>query len=304
MKIGVCDPDKFTFSQQLIDHWESLGHEVDKSMYFEPDRVDGYDVMFFDYASMRVQEMCAHKFPPKRVVVRAIDVENYMTYCNEFDWDKIDAFIVLNEAHKKLYLNKHYFRCPEHKIHVIAPGINPVNFKLKQAPVGKKAVFVGRDWIGKNVVGAIDVVSELNKLEDGWELHIRGSLEKQDPRWWRKYVEHRADAVDFPIHFDPYVEDMNNYLEDKDLMLVPSFKEAFSYAAAEATAKGIPALINNWYGADDVWPQEYIYNTPSEAALKYHNKLKHMDPQKIRDWTIERYDEQIMFDKIDALMKL
>jgi glycosyltransferase involved in cell wall biosynthesis len=302
MKIGVVDPDKWNFSQQLIDHWEEMGHEVVKSMYHEPKFVKSCDVVYYEYASQMVVELAKGGKKPDKCIVRGIDVENYMNYYKNFNWDLIDHFILLNEKQLEIYTNRPDFTCPKEKIEIIPPGIDMSKYTLRPNPKKKKAVFVGRLWIGKNVAAAVDVVYELNKRDPGWELYIRG--DRPDPRWWKKYLEHRVETCGFPVHFDERVDDMNAYLEDKDVTLIPSYKEAFSYVTAEAMAKGIPALINDWYGAKQVWPATYIYRTPSEAAEMYYDSLQLIEPKEHRKVVADKYDEKFMFNKIDKLMGL
>ena len=300
MKIGVSDPDRYTFSQQLIDHWESQGHEVVKSLYHEPGFVAECDVVFYDYASAMVKQLSEEGAKPKKCIVRAIDVENYMNYYKTFNWDLIDHFIVLNEAQKRMFKERPDFTCPEEKIHVISPGVNLDKFTLKQGlQTTNKAVFVGRFWIGKNVAGAIELVEILNSFGNEWTLHLRG--QGLDPRWWDKYIKHKIECARFPIIIDDRQEDMNAYLEDKSLMIVSSFKEAFSYAGAEALAKGIPTVFNNWYGAEDVWPKEWIYSNPWDGALKAVEVGKLL-PSELRHYIEERYDEKYMFERIDSLL--
>lgn len=295
MIIGVSDPDQYTFSKQLIDHWKSMGHEVRTSLYHEEGFVAECDAIFYDFLSGDVVELTKFGVKPKRVVARAIDIELYCGYWNNINYDLIDSLIFLNSDIMEFIYSKG-LSCPREKVHIIKPGVDFNKFTLKTAPQTKKAVFVGRLWIGKNVVGAIDLVHELNKIDPGWELHIRG--DRPDPHWWEKYMEHRKSVENFPIHVDSRVDDMNQYLEDKDLMIVSSYKEAFSYVGCEALAKGIPAVFNNYFGATSVWPKELIYNTPGEGAILAAELVK-KDRQSLRNMA---YDEKVMFEKIDKLM--
>lgn len=299
MKIGVCDPNRFKFSRILIDHWENQGHEVVKHIA-NLDKHNECDAVFYEQASAPVIHYSEKMPRQKHVVVRAIDIENYMNYYKRFDWDKIDYFVVLNKAQKKLFTDRHDFDCPPEKIKVIQCGVEMDKFTLKQKPQGKRAVFVGGKYPMKNPDGAIDLVYELNKLDPGWKLHLRGK--DCNDRAYRKYLEHRADELGIEIIHDKQQEDMNEYYEDKDLMIVPSHKEAFSYVAAEAIVKGIPAVINNWYGAYDVWGEEMVYNTPSEGARKALELLK-MDRKDIRQGIIDNgYTAERMIKEIDKLM--
>jgi glycosyltransferase involved in cell wall biosynthesis len=301
MIIGVSDIDNFTFSRQLIDHWQGQGHTVLTSLYHEETFVDKCDVIFYDYASVNMVELNKFHRRPRRAIIRGIDIELYQNYYQNFDWDLIDYFVFISEPTKQMVLDKGNFDCPPNKIKVIPPGVNTDRFTLKNATRGKKAVFCGRLWIGKNAVGAIDVVHELNKLDPGWSLYLRG--DSADPPWWRQYLNYRIEQEDFHIYIDGRQDDINAYYEDKDLLILPSFKEAFSYVAAECLAKGIPVLINNWYGAKQIWPPEFVYSTPREAASIYCQNLINYAPMDLRRFILDKYDEKIMFQQFDLMLE-
>jgi len=46
-------------------------------------------------------------------------------------------------------------------------------------------------------------------------------------------------------------------------------KEGFCYAVAEAMSKGIKPVVNNFFGAKDIWYDEILYNTHKEALMKF-----------------------------------
>lgn len=302
MVIGVSDPDNFTFSQQLINHWESLGHTVKKSLYHEESFTETCDVVFYDFASMNVGELAKFGKKPKRCVVRAIDVENYNGYHEQFNYDLIDSFIFLNKSQHEMMREKG-FSCPEEKVEIIAPGIDLKKYTLKPKSTSDtiKLVFVGRLWIGKAVLGALDVAEAWEYYGKKVELHICGT--NFDPNWWRKLVEYRVETSKVPVHFYNRVDDMNEFLDDKDVMIVPSYKEAFSYVSAEALAKGLIVFHNDWYGSHSVWPDYLIYRQPHQTISMYED-IKNMDPKELRRIVERKYDEEIMFRKIDKLMGL
>jgi hypothetical protein len=77
-------------------------------------------------------------------------------------------------------------------------------------------------------------------------------------------------------------------------------KEAFSYATAEAMAKGIKPIINNWWGSETIWDEKFIYKDLAEASAMiiggYNN------PEQYRDYIKENYDIQRMFQQYDQLL--
>lgn len=295
LKIIVFDQSNFKFSQQLIDHWKSCGHTVDQHIYLKENLIPNYDVVYFDWADNLAKAYCKIGVRAKKCIIRGIDIDLYAGHYGSLNYDMIDHFIVLNDMMKE----KVHKVVPAHKLRVIQCGIDMNKFSLVNRTRGKNAVYVGRLWIGKNVAGAIDVVNELNMIEPGWTLHIRG--EQYHPDWWQAYVEYKIKTSGVDVVFDDRVNDMNEYLEDKDVAINPSFKEAFSYASAESLAKGIPTLVNGWPHADYIWGV-YVYHSPRQAANLYYKKLMLMDRQEHRDFVNQRYNQEIMFNEIDYLL--
>ena len=73
---------------------------------------------------------------------------------------------------------------------------------------------------------------------------------------------------------------MNEWLEDKDYLIHPSHYESFSYAVAEAMAKGIRPLINRWPGAEETWGDEFFLD---DFNLE-------QDPERLRGIVGEKYN--------------
>ena len=297
--IGVSDPDNFTFSRQLFDHWAKQGHEIRTSLYHEESFTEECDVVFYDFCSQAVGELKRFGKKPKRVIIRAMDIEIYDFDFEHMNWDLVDYLVFVSEHTKRMALEDRHNTCPESKIRVVSNGVNMDQWTLKKSNTGKKALFCGRLWIGKNPAGALDVVHELNKKDPGWSLTFRA--ENCDPPWYNKYFQHRCKTENFPIDFVGRVDDLNTFYDNYDLLILPSFKEAFSYVTAECLAKGIPCLVNDWYDAHGVWPSSYIYRTPSEAVEKY---------EKIKNWktefhraNAEKYDENYMFEAFDKMLE-
>jgi len=297
--IGVSDPDNYTFSQQLIDHWKEQGHEVRQSLYHEESFTSDCDVVFYDFCSAAVGELKRLGVKPKRVIIRAVDIEIYDFNWQDMDWKLVDYLVFISNHTKQLALDRG-LNCPKNKIKVIPPGVNMDKWTLKKKNGGKKALYCGRLWIGKNPAGAVDVVHELEKRSQGWSLTYRG--DRCDPPWYERYFQHRYETENFPVNFEERVEDLNSYYDNFNLLILPSYKEGFSYVVAECLAKGIPCLINDWYNARGVWPDKYVYRTPSEAAEKYYGHLINLTPDENRK-AVEEYDEKYMFESFDKMLE-
>ena len=101
----------------------------------------------------------------------------------------------------------------------------------------------------------------------------------------------------------PYQEDMNQWYENIDILLHPGLKESFCYAVAEAMAKGIYPVVNEFYGSKEIWTGEVdLYQTHQEA-INYIQRYRGWPPDLNKRKFIEsNYPNQKMFEEIDKLL--
>jgi glycosyltransferase involved in cell wall biosynthesis len=102
------------------------------------------------------------------------------------------------------------------------------------------------------------------KLGPGYRLHLLGT--RNTEKWLHAYLDHMVDELGLDVTETERVDDVDAWLEDKDYHVLASAKESFSYATAEAAAKGIKPLVHNFYQARDIWPDGWIWNTVDEAV--------------------------------------
>jgi hypothetical protein len=102
------------------------------------------------------------------------------------------------------------------------------------------------------------------KLGPGYRLHLLGT--RNTEKWLHAYLDHMAGELGLDVTETERVDDVDAWLEGMDYHVLASFKETFSYATAEAAAKGIKPLVHNFYRARDVWPDKWIWNTLDEAV--------------------------------------
>jgi hypothetical protein len=110
------------------------------------------------------------------------------------------------------------------------------------------------------------------KLGPEYRLHLLGT--RNTEKWLHAYLDHIKDELGLDVTETERVDDVNTWLEDKDYHVLASAKESFSYATAEAAAKGIKPLVHNFYRARDVWPDRWIWNTVDEAVDMIHGDYK------------------------------
>lgn len=305
MRIALFDSWNGKFSKEIQAHWESLGHEVKTNPQWE--QAEFADKVFFYQADNVAGEGTHnHKFNGD-VYVQAVDIECWSGQHNGVDWSKVKGCITMAKHIDEMV------KTPDNvKRAIIKPGINlekyplrpPVDFK---DPV-RRIVYVvgdGRIWDVKRFDIALQLLRDLlDKTDLIWQLHVRGTYSTHAQyNSYCKYLEQDLHLGDF-LFWSPRVEDMSAFLDDKDYFLLPSTKEAFSYATAEAMAKGIMPVIGNWQSAKETWG-EYANQTYLQMLYRFlgscYEPQAHT-PEVYRKYVEDNYNQVEYFKKLDEFM--
>lgn len=312
MKIGVFDSCSWKFSQCLIDHWKSKGHEVRNEVGMNPEILAWSDLTYIDWLDNNFY--CAwngkggdHEapdwkpYPKKKIVVRGIDIDVWAgRHCDQRIWKYMDDMIIISEPLREKVQREG--NPPPGKLHLIKPGVdlNKFTFRKKENTY-KICMVTGNFWEMKMINEGYRIFDMLIRKypEIYWQLHVRGEYNCREMETVMK--EHVIDSMGIRPYVTVYshVPDMNAWLEPMDYILVPSYKEAFSYATAEAMAKGIKPILNNWWGSELIWPKEYIYSHLDQAVDMF---MTESEPEKYRQFVADNYDMKRMLADYDNLL--
>jgi len=143
--------------------------------------------------------------------------------------------------------------CPADKISVIHNGYDPKMAKAKNAVPGKKkgktVLFVGRLVYEKGPHLLVEAASLLRE-EEGLRVIIVGDGAM------RPYLEGLArklnlgDKVSFLGHVDD--ETLLSIYEEASVLVIPSLYEPFGIVVLEAMSLGIPVIVSNTGGLDEI----------------------------------------------------
>jgi len=303
MKIYVVD-SWAKFMGPVIDHWRSLGHEVETGVYWGTS-ISADLVYFFPVDNNLIQATRNQWKPPgTRIVAEAVDIDIYAGHPGAIDYRYVDALVFMARHMKELSDRK--FNIPKSVPQYIVPGgVDVDKWTMKRdASRGYNVCFIGRFWIAKNIFGALQIFNQLIKTDPGnpWRLYLRG--ENYDPLWWQRHVEAYIETnpeLKERIEFVPWVEDLNEWLERIDYYLMTSYKEAFSYSTAECAAKGIRPLIQMTTGIDQIWPNSWIFQTHDEAVRMLQSDY---EPETYRAYVADRYPLSRRLEMLDEICGL
>lgn len=323
MKIALADNNGLKFTKDLKEHWEKK-HEVRYERGASEFLAQWADIYYVDTWDNNIHYLYKlyhglhDQMPPDwdnnqkpRIVVRALDWEVWIGLARDqkmIDW--VDDIIVI-APHIEEELRKHAdFK---DKIHLIRPGVNLDTFTLKTKKTDgfQLGMVLGDMWKYKNHMGGLDIFTTLFNQDKRWRLHVRGQHENStyDPINWDYYLRSRGIAEAVTLYSS--VNDMNEWYENIDILLHPGQKEAFCYAVGEAMAKGIPVVVNDFYGSHDIWANKFgvvtggfnlLYKTNKEAIQNIKYTDPNLERSSMRKFIKENYDIKRMMSEYDQLL--
>lgn len=125
-----------------------------------------------------------------------------------------------------------------------------------------------------NALKGLDIaINVLGRLKDEgykFDLHVLGS---GDPQRWHEAM--KQQGLEEHIHFDgtlPGGDQVMTWLDGLDLYIQPSRHEGLPRAVIEAMSRGLPCLISNAGGADELLDPYCIHKKGSADQLYYQLK--------------------------------
>jgi len=329
MKIAVAYQNSRKFINDIVEHWEK-NHEVRVEPGASEKLVQWADIYYIDDWDNNIHYLYdLYHGDPRQARSWMTDWDNNkkpLIVVRPLDWSVWIGLMrdqqIIDWVDKIIFIAKHIqdkvnseVTIPPEKQALIKPGVNLDKFtlKTKQTDGFQLGMCLGDMWKYKNHMGGLDIFTTLYQQDKRWRLHVRGQHENSsyDPTNWDYYLESRG--IKDVVTLYPHQEDMNEWYENIDILLHPGQKEAFCYAIGEAMAKGIPAVINDFYGSHDIWEEEYLYKTHNEAIemVKELNKgyadglfLKTPLNREIQGFIKNNYNIKTMVKEIDSFIGL
>lgn len=254
------------FTGDLIQHWQNSGYEFKQDRYFDPRMTLWADTSFFEFcdnslmrASHADDSLWADCPQPhdKNIICRLHDLDAWAGNYNGVVWEWVNHLVFVCDHIRDMVLKNGQFPASLN-IHTIPHGINLDKFTYTEHGKGNKIAWIGNLCHHKCLELALQVLLD----NPSHELHVVGDSLRT---WERFYVETFVARNNLHFHFYEHGIDINEFLEDKDYLLLTSFKEAFSFVTGEAMAKGIKPIIHHFPGAEKIWPEKYLWNSISEV---------------------------------------
>lgn len=273
MKIVLFDPYNKKFTADMIEWWEAHGHTVEFSQYYNPDLIEDADMVWFDtcdnnaasatnpdsalkdewaYETKKGKwDMHDMDLTGKKIIVRPIDIEVWGGAHSNIKWDIITDCIFIAPHIREMMMEDSRPQDSNMKLHTIPHSINPDKWTFKEREPGFNIAVVAEIWESKGVDYVLQIAYKLQQIDPRYRISYLGK--EQDYQWHRLYREEFIENNHLPIEFIDWVDNLDEWLEDKNYLLHSSTKEAFSAATAEAAAKGIKPILHAFGGYEPLW---------------------------------------------------
>ena len=221
------------------------------------------DIVWLEWAN-DLSAACSNeeKHEGQKYIVRAHSYEILTGLIGHVNWKNIDKAIFV--ADHALETARRMVEIPDAVI--IHNGLqNAEKFIPKQRGDGFNIAFDGNLNFKKNPELLLQIMNKLVNIDTRYKFYWAGSYD--DVRTML-YMEHMIAEMGLQdnFQFEPWQDDVNAWLEDKDYYISPSILETYGMSIVEAMAKGIKPVIHNFYGAKEYYPEEYLFNTVDEAV--------------------------------------
>lgn len=311
MKIALFDPYWPKFTGDIVDAWRKMGHEVKTDRYYNPELIHWADVIWFDTCDNNLKcAMNPDKDDPtqegwdmhdmdltgKKIIVRVIDIEVWSGHNMNVDWDLVTDIVFIAPHIRALVENSPNWK-PEYesKCRWIPCGVDLDKWTFKPHYRGYNIGIVSEVWSSKGTDYVLQIAMKLKQIDDRYNIKWVGKMQEYVWEWF--YIQDFIKRNELKIEFTDWVEDLNEFLEDKNYLLHATKKEAFSYATAEAMAKGIKPVLHHFYGAENLWPG-MTWNTIDEAVgmitENNYNSSKYLAYLCEHGYTLDQMMEKIM----------
>ena len=257
------------------------------------------DIAWFEWcdqllvAATRLPKTCA-------IICRLHSYEAFTEMPEQVDWSKVDHLVFVNRSVKEIIGARIPSTVPTSVVH---NGVDLERFSLPaDKPTSRKIASVGYINYKKNPALVLYCFKKLHEYNPEFTLHIAGEF--QDSRI-QLYVQNYLKRHPLPVFFEGWIEDMPTWYRDKQYVISTSLFESFHYSVAEGMACGVLPLIHDWYGADYLYPSEFLFGDP-DACVNLVTRLEEANLRALRGanrkFIEARYERSAVTAKLSAVL--
>lgn len=235
-----------------------------------------------------------------RTIVRLHRYEAYVGWCEQMDWNKVDALItvgnpsVMEQIHREVPGLEHRTR-----IHVIPNGVNLDRFAFVPRERGKNLAFVANLREVKNPMLLLQCMAALCDKDPHYQLFLAG---RSTDAALEQYLRHTVRAMNLEknVHFQDWQDDINAWLRDKHYIISTSIIESQGMGILEGMARGLKPVVHNYPGAAAVFAPEFVFTRIEEFCG--HILAGDYEPRRYREFVETRYPLKRQLEQIQGIL--
>lgn len=321
-RIALFDPYGGKFTDGMQKWWTAHGHEVIYQRYWNPEIAQTADIIWFetcdnnltsatnppnaiidDAANYQPWDLHDMDLTGKQIIVRPIDIEVWQGHQASALWDVVDDVIFIAPHIREIAgVNSLPGRRDDLRIHTIPCAVDLDKFRFAERGPGFDIAVISERWISKGTDLILQIALKLKQIDPRYKIHWLGqrSGDSWDLNYFDDFIEHNDLNIEITNILQNDVT-VDEFLEGKNYLLHASHKEAFSYATAEAMAKGVRPILHRFFGADELWPGMTWSGVDEAVAMLTDNRY---DSVSYRQYLIDHgYTLPSMMGAIDKVIK-
>ena len=250
-----------SFTKEIADRFEG-DYTVVVSNEFNPSLAWWGDTVWFDFCDENLREATRMSGWEQQIICRVHGFEAYDTDIpDQVSWENVDDLVFVSEHTKSIFLER-FPEAEKANIHLIPNGIDLSKWTYKKRSHGKTLGCGGYLKAGKNPSMLLEI---LNRLPEEYGLKIAGEWQNEKEQVFFEHLVERT-GLNKRVSLEPWLDDMNGWLEGIDYLVSTSVSESFSFVIGEAMAKGIKPVIIDRPGAEEIWGREFLFQSVDEAV--------------------------------------
>ncbi|EKE03432.1 MAG: hypothetical protein ACD_20C00203G0005 [uncultured bacterium] len=187
------------------------------------------------------------------------------------------------------------FNINPEKISVIYPGVDiPENAESIEINPNNPIVF-GLAAPGFKIKGGYVFVKALKLLKDrGLNFKAKIIYPKCKKNFWLMNLI-KLYGINKNIEFLSFQNDMQNFYNSIDFLVVPSLEDTFNLAALEAMANKKPCIVSSYAGASEIIQQNInglVFNMQGKPSHNLADKMEFIinNPDKLKQYSQNAFD--------------
>jgi glycosyltransferase involved in cell wall biosynthesis len=256
-----------------VDQWAALG-EHDEAVSKE--LAEWADVVICEWCGPNAVWYSRHKRRGSRLLVHLHRFELYSHYPGQVRIGNVDQVICVSDHYARL--TREHTGWPAGKV-VSVP--NPLDVLQLDRPKLDGAQFhlgmIGVVPSRKRLDMALDVLEELRRDDDRYLLYVKSGMPWEHWWVWQNPAERehysaalrrvqRSPLLRDAVVFDDAGPDVAAWLRRVGFVLSTSDDESFHVGPAEGMASRAVPVIRHWPGAETIYHQRWIRDTPAAMA--------------------------------------